>query len=129
MNRHIIYRDPNGQSPEVQEWPKHTPNGKHYLELGINTTHIGRGPRLRQCAFWKEYLPQLIQATSKNRIISLYIFMQQIFYLIYPLAQTQATTTAAPCVNHGSTIRGGIHSLVIVLAMLLVIHSFKRHEN
>lgn len=58
-------RDPNGATPDVQVWPKHTAAGKHYLELGINTTHVGRGPRLRQCAFWKEYLPQLIQATCK----------------------------------------------------------------
>lgn len=59
----LINRDPNGPSAEIKEWPKHTASGKHYLELGINTTYIGRGPRLRQCAFWKEYLPQLVQAT------------------------------------------------------------------
>lgn len=46
-------------------WPKHSELGKHYMELGINTTHIGRGPRLRQCAFWKEYLPTLIQSTCR----------------------------------------------------------------
>lgn len=61
----IMYSDPNGQSPDVEVWPKHTAVGKHYLELGINTTHVGRGPRLRQCAFWKEYLPQLVQATCE----------------------------------------------------------------
>lgn len=64
--------DPNGQSPDVQAWPKHTASGKHYLELGINTTHIGRGPRLRQCAFWKEFLPQLVQATCNFIFIIIY---------------------------------------------------------
>lgn len=61
-----IISDPNGPvSTEIKKWPKHTVNGKHYLELGINSTYVGRGPRLRQCAFWKEYLPQLVQATCK----------------------------------------------------------------
>lgn len=51
--------------PEEEEWPKHTANGREYLELGINTTKTGHGPRMRQCAFWKEYIPQLIAATCK----------------------------------------------------------------
>lgn len=32
----------------------------------MNRTHIGRGPRLRQCAFWKEYLPQLLTTTGEQ---------------------------------------------------------------
>lgn len=59
-----LYSNPNGQSSE-NEWPKHTANGREYMELGINISHIGRGPRLRQCAFWKDYLPQLLTSTSK----------------------------------------------------------------
>ncbi len=69
-----IIRDPNGAQPDVKVWPLHTATGKHYLELGINTTHVGRGPRLRQCAFWKEYLPQLIQATCKSKLIFIFFY-------------------------------------------------------
>ena len=40
-------------------WPVHTPYGREYLTLAMNSTWVGRGPRLRQCAFWKKYLPTL----------------------------------------------------------------------
>ncbi len=42
-------------------WPVHTPYGKEYLTLAVNSTEIGRGPRTKQCAFWQKYLPQLIK--------------------------------------------------------------------
>ncbi|CAH0557610.1 unnamed protein product [Brassicogethes aeneus] len=42
-------------------WPLHTAYGREYLILDVNTTATGRGPRLKQCAFWKKYLPQLQQ--------------------------------------------------------------------
>jgi len=62
----LYYSNPNpGLKTDLPEWPKHTAHGKHYLELGMNTSFIGRGPRLRQCAFWKKYLPQLVASTSK----------------------------------------------------------------
>uniref|UniRef100_A0A182VR59 Acetylcholinesterase n=1 Tax=Anopheles minimus TaxID=112268 RepID=A0A182VR59_9DIPT len=59
--------NPNAASSEFAEWPKHTAHGRHYLELGLNTSFVSRGPRLRQCAFWKKYLPQLVAATSNIR--------------------------------------------------------------
>nr|AAP87381.1 acetylcholinesterase-2 [Nephotettix cincticeps]BAI63653.1 ace-paralogous acetylcholinesterase [Nephotettix cincticeps]BAI63654.1 ace-paralogous acetylcholinesterase [Nephotettix cincticeps]BAI63655.1 ace-paralogous acetylcholinesterase [Nephotettix cincticeps]BAI63656.1 ace-paralogous acetylcholinesterase [Nephotettix cincticeps] len=46
-------------------WPVHTAYGREYLTLDVNSTATGRGPRLKQCAFWKKYLPQLIAATEK----------------------------------------------------------------
>jgi hypothetical protein len=46
-------------------WPVHTAYGREYLTLDINSTETGRGPRLKQCAFWKKYLPQLIATTCK----------------------------------------------------------------
>ncbi|XP_035782837.1 acetylcholinesterase-like isoform X2 [Anopheles albimanus] len=55
-------------SSDIPEWPKHTAQGRHYLELGMNTSFVGRGPRLRQCAFWKKYLPQLVAATSNLQV-------------------------------------------------------------
>lgn len=57
--------NPNPGVDGAPVWPKHTAHGRQYLELGLNTSYIGRGPRLRQCAFWKKYLPQLVATTSK----------------------------------------------------------------
>lgn len=55
---------PNGVlTPTI--WPLHTAQGREYLTLDVNSTATGRGPRVKQCAFWKKYLPQLIQLTSK----------------------------------------------------------------
>ncbi|KAJ9587339.1 hypothetical protein L9F63_019140, partial [Diploptera punctata] len=47
-------------------WPVHTAYGREYLTLDVNSTETGRGPRLKQCAFWKKYLPQLIATTSRR---------------------------------------------------------------
>lgn len=64
----VPFRDPNmgddGSWTEAS-WPAHTATGKQYLTLDTNTTEIGYGPRVRQCAFWKKYLPQLIAATCE----------------------------------------------------------------
>ncbi|CAG2158026.1 unnamed protein product [Oppiella nova] len=53
----------NGQWSHTY-WPLHTPHGKEYLTLAVNSTEIGRGPRTKQCAFWQKYLPQLIKDTQ-----------------------------------------------------------------
>ncbi|XP_044730574.1 acetylcholinesterase-like [Chrysoperla carnea] len=45
-------------------WPVHTAYGREFLTLDVNTSETGRGPRLKQCAFWKKYLPQLISVTA-----------------------------------------------------------------
>lgn len=49
----------------LAHWPQHTAANKEYLTLDINSTEIGSGPRVRQCAFWKKYLPQLLGATCE----------------------------------------------------------------
>ena len=69
-----IFSDPN-RSPgqrSLNAWPLHTPKGKEYLEIHPRFSHeadksvaVGQGPRAQQCAFWKEYLPHLVTATSK----------------------------------------------------------------
>lgn len=70
-----FHRDPN-RAPghhSLNEWPLHTPKGKEYLELNIKYLNeadkskaVGRGPRTKECAFWKEYLPQLIASTGSG---------------------------------------------------------------
>ncbi|KAK2148411.1 hypothetical protein LSH36_499g01062 [Paralvinella palmiformis] len=56
----------------LDEWPLHTPQGREYLE--INTKYlnepdkskaIGRGPKAKNCAFWREYLPKLVGGTCE----------------------------------------------------------------
>lgn len=63
------FSNPNpGLIDELPDWPLHTAQSRQYIELSMNSSHIGRGPRLRQCAFWKKYLPELIRQTSKLQI-------------------------------------------------------------
>ncbi|XP_013793998.1 acetylcholinesterase-like isoform X1 [Limulus polyphemus] len=53
-----------GEKWEKKYWPVYTPYGREYLTLDINSTKIGRGPRAEYCAFWQQYLPQLVKRTS-----------------------------------------------------------------
>ena len=55
----------NGSWTEVK-WPQHSPVTKDYLTLDTNSTEIGHGPRAKQCAFWKKYIPQLLSTTGKR---------------------------------------------------------------
>ncbi|GAB1606389.1 acetylcholinesterase-like [Argonauta hians] len=60
--------DPNKNwgEPNLQEWPVHTAAQKEYLNLNADNVHnllTGKGLRSKECAFWKEYLPQLVAAT------------------------------------------------------------------
>lgn len=71
----LFLRNPNpGLLDELPEWPIHTSQGRQYLELSTNSSTLGRGPRLRQCAFWKKYLPQLMAATCKKAYQKLFSF-------------------------------------------------------
>lgn len=60
--------DPNVGDVDVWTqayWPPHTAAKKEYMTLDTNSSEIGNGPRVRQCIFWKNYLPQLVAGTSK----------------------------------------------------------------
>lgn len=46
-------------------WPVHTAFGREFLSLAVNSSALGHGLRVKQCAFWQKYLPQLMAATSK----------------------------------------------------------------
>lgn len=92
MNTHKHMKtnsNPNGPTinTENDEWPKHTAKGKEYYELAVNRKFIGSGPRLRQCAFWKEYLPQLLNtASGKFYLLFIHYFYClniEIYFLIY----------------------------------------------
>ncbi|CAH2069013.1 unnamed protein product, partial [Iphiclides podalirius] len=41
---------------------------REYLSLAINSSAVGHGLRVKQCAFWQKYLPQLMAATNKPEI-------------------------------------------------------------
>ncbi|GBP16249.1 Acetylcholinesterase [Eumeta japonica] len=55
---------PNGELTPVH-WPVHTAYGREYLSLAVNSSSTGRGLRVKQCAFWQQYIPQLMAATSE----------------------------------------------------------------
>ena len=71
----LCYRDPNtspGQ-PSSREWPVFTSEGQHYLELNSRFNNepdkslaVGRHLRSRECAFWEDYLPNLVTASRKS---------------------------------------------------------------
>lgn len=61
-------RDPNVGDVDVWTqayWPPHTAAKKEYMTLDTNSSEIGNGPRVRQCIFWKNYLPQLVAGTCE----------------------------------------------------------------
>lgn len=134
----LCHSNPNGQSNE-NEWPKHTANGREYMELGINISHIGRGPRLRQCAFWKDYLPQLLQSTGElpspdSQIIWLTHFhskfdrMQyKIYNSVFNLLVSASTTpvNSSECTNGGRTITVNSYVTTSLAVIYLIFYSFK----
>ncbi|NP_001037380.1 acetylcholinesterase type 1 precursor [Bombyx mori] len=56
--------NPNGEMTKIH-WPVHTAFGREYLSLAVNSSSVGRGLRVKQCAFWQKHLPQLMAATNK----------------------------------------------------------------
>lgn len=56
--------NPNGEYTKVH-WPVHTAYGREYLSLAVNSSSVGHGLRVKQCAFWQKYLPQLMAVTSR----------------------------------------------------------------
>lgn len=55
-------------------WPVHTAHQKEHLilrgdlvapGLANSSLAIGRGHRVKQCAFWQKYLPQLLKDTCE----------------------------------------------------------------
>lgn len=64
-----VRRNPSEGSESVWTqtyWPVHTTTGREYLTLATNTTSIGRGPRLKKCAFWKKFAPKLLKLTGEE---------------------------------------------------------------
>ncbi|XP_043236715.1 acetylcholinesterase-like [Amphibalanus amphitrite] len=47
-------------------WPQYKAYDKKYLTLASNSSEVGVGLRLRQCAFWNKHLPEIHRATVKN---------------------------------------------------------------
>lgn len=57
----------------LDEWPVYTIEERKYLRLTTNIVHdheqrntIGIGPKIQDCAFWNEYLPNLVKETGKS---------------------------------------------------------------
>nr|ADK12695.1 acetylcholinesterase precursor [Tetranychus urticae] len=57
---------PDGDDTESIVWPEYTAHEKEYLVISTNDSSIGRGLRAKQCAFWKNFLPKLINALENR---------------------------------------------------------------
>jgi acetylcholinesterase len=63
-------RNPNKQSGGVNDykelpvWPQYDREQQRYMTMNSQDASIGHGPRRRQCAFWKDYIPPLMVATG-----------------------------------------------------------------
>lgn len=82
---YLFHRNPSkspGGTWTQEYWPVHTPYGREYLTFATNHSWVGRGPRLRQCAFWKKYLPSL--KTAAGKIILIIEFIHQIIKGLSP---------------------------------------------
>ncbi|CAK9290290.1 unnamed protein product [Gordionus sp. m RMFG-2023] len=53
----------DGKWSEIQ-WPLHTTQNREFLRLSVDSHDIGKGPRTKQCAFWQEFIPDLMTATE-----------------------------------------------------------------
>jgi hypothetical protein len=101
----FIFSDPN-RNPALEdyteEWPKHRPREKKYLELNskfieddiYSQDAVGRGPRAKQCAFWLEYLPQLVAAYGQSHVIVFKLFVKQLVKNITVYHQIKSITHA-----------------------------------
>lgn len=60
--------DPNG-GPTLQYgadfWPPHKIGERKYMTLSSNSSAVKVGPKLRRCAFWNRFLPQLNTSTGE----------------------------------------------------------------
>lgn len=65
-------QNPGGEPPDVH-WPAHTAMHREYLSLDVNSSSVGYGVRVKECAFWQKHLPQLMAATSKFDINIIYV--------------------------------------------------------
>lgn len=65
----LFYRNPSlneDGSWTQMYWPLHTADGREYLTLDVNSSSAtGKGPRIRPCVFWKQYIPQLLETAGK----------------------------------------------------------------
>ena len=67
-----MFRNPNKDTRNelvdhemLPNWPDFTDKQKQYLELSEHPV-TGRGLRSKECAFWMEYLPQLLSTGRIN---------------------------------------------------------------
>jgi acetylcholinesterase len=68
----VLRSNPNKQNggvgdkdyKELPVWPQYDREQQRYMSMNVHDASIGHGPRRRQCAFWKDYIPPLMVATG-----------------------------------------------------------------
>lgn len=64
---------------EKTYWPAHTAFGKEFLILDVNSTQVGYGHRAKHCAFWKNFLPNLIALSGEPQTLVFF----SLFFLFF----------------------------------------------
>jgi acetylcholinesterase len=119
----------NSPNPQARsrgpEWPVHSPDGKEYLELNAryldnkmdDSKAVGRGPRAKECAFWREYLPDLINFTDTDVEIK----AREVLALVSPMPHPLANNpTCPPPADSGSTTVCHRHRLLLYSSVFLL---------
>ena len=68
-------------------WPLHTPHRREVLHLNARNTSVMEGLRVKQCAFWRKFLPQLgkmmIMMIMMIMIIMIMMMMMMFWWLLW----------------------------------------------
>uniref|UniRef100_F6VMR1 Carboxylic ester hydrolase n=1 Tax=Xenopus tropicalis TaxID=8364 RepID=F6VMR1_XENTR len=56
--------NPNGADPLQNQWPAFTLDEQRYLMIGAGDSLTGRQMRNKQCQFWNEFYPKVLQITG-----------------------------------------------------------------
>lgn len=121
--RALHFRTPNpGYRSDIPEWPKHTPADKFYLELATNSSEISRGPRLRQCAFWKKYMPQILATTGTFSILNQrpHRKIQLNIFFLAPTTPIQSNQSPVNCTN--SAVAPMLLKSLLVVSLATALH-------
>ena len=108
-------------------WPTHTPARRETLELNSEEFRVVDGHRVKKCAFWKEFLPRLLD-------LSKYQFMSYTypFRLVSLLTLNTCKLFIFAIIKFASFYRSSMNSItyknLIVMSMfLLQIHVPERN--
>lgn len=104
-------------------WPKHTAEGREYLTFEVKSSSTGKGPRIKNCVFWREYLPRLLE-TAGNCPFDVVNFFLRKFSRYSPLCHFISDNITKGCLNTANVpYVDGIKAVHLVTVYLIVLYS------